>query len=61
MDSSAGADQGRMALLFAEQLECRGTFRHFAGEFEPGDQHDGDEADAENDDQHQETAGVRAV
>jgi hypothetical protein len=49
-----GADQGRMTLLFAQQLQRGRTVGHFAGEFESRHQHDGEKAEAQNDHQHQQ-------
>src|SRR6202043_3217109 len=51
-----GADEGRMTLLLTQQLECGRTVRDFTGEFEPWYEHDGEEADSQHDDQHQQAA-----
>ncbi len=51
-----GADQGRMALLFTQQLERRRTVRDFASEFESRHEHDREKAEAQNHDQHEQAA-----
>jgi len=51
-----GADQGGMSLLFTEQLQSRRTLCNLAGQFQSRHQHDGHEAQAENDD-HGDQAG----